>query len=216
MRRQRLIALVAATVALAFTSGCVQLTSENVPDWAKPTEVIQQEQPAKETPEQTSPWELPGEQSGHHNTQVLMLGRSVMRGWFDYWKWDGGDPVLDRSYAFYYAELASPPDIGKSAADYISQIPDGTVVFFKLCFVDFEAHSSADVKARLGENAGYARQVVKATKGRDITLVLGNALPRVTGETTRELVDLHKKYNAELAKLAKENKHVHVFDLYGT
>ncbi|MDP2183023.1 MAG: SGNH/GDSL hydrolase family protein [Actinomycetota bacterium] len=216
MRHQRLIALTAVTVALALTSGCVELTSDNVPDWAKPTEVTQQEQPAEETPEQTSPWKLPGERSGHHNKQVLMLGRSVMRGWFDYWEWDGEDPVLDRDYAFYYAELASPPDIGKSAAGYIAQVPDGTVVFFKLCFVDFEANSSADVSARLKENVGYARQVVKATKGRDITLVLGNALPRVTGETTRELVDLHKKYNAELDKLAEGNKNVHVFDLYGT
>lgn len=216
MRYRRLIALVCAGLALVLVGGCIEINSENVPDWAKPTEVTKQEQPAEEAPEQESPWALPKEESGHHNTQVLMLGRSVMRSWFDYWEWDGAEPVVEEGYSLYYAELASPPDIGKSAADYIAQVPDGTVVFFKLCFVDFEAHSSADVNARLEENVGYAKQVVKATKGRDITLILGNALPRVTGETTRDLVTLHKKYNAELSKLTKDNKNVHVFDLYGT
>ncbi len=148
-------------------------------------------------------------------SEVLMLGRSVMRGWFDHWGYSGSGPVTVEGYALYYGEIAGPPDIATSAIEKISQVPDGTTVFFKLCFVDFEAYSADDVEARLAENAGYAEQVVAATRGRDITLILGNALPRVAGETTPELAELHEGYNRRLDELAQAEENVHVFDLYG-
>ncbi len=138
-----------------------------------------------------------------------------MRGWFDHWGYDGSTPVTRDGYTFTYAELESPPEIARSAVRAIADAPDGTVVFFKLCFVDFEAYSQTDVDARLAENIGYAEDVVAAVRDRDIVLILGNALPRVSAETTPEIRDLHERYNRRLEELAKADENVAVFDLYG-
>jgi hypothetical protein len=147
---------------------------------------------------------------------VLMMGRSVMRGWFDHWGWDGDGALEREGRVFEYAELASPPDIASSAADYIEQAPEGSVVFFKLCFVDFEAYSNQDIDARVDENVGYVRDVAAAAAKRDMVLIIGNALPRVRGETSAELRKLHRRYNDELEALAAGEADVYVLDLYGT
>ena len=149
-------------------------------------------------------------------TDVLMLGRSVMQGWFDHWGRDGDSPVSRDGYTLRYGEIASPPDIARSAEDRIANTPDGTIVFFKLCFVDFESYSSADTEARLAEDLGYVSQVVDAAHDRGCVLVLGTALPRVRAETNPDLTELHERYNAELEAIAADRPDVRVFDLYGT
>jgi hypothetical protein len=150
-----------------------------------------------------------------HGTEVILLGRSVMYGLFDHWGWDGDNPVLDEGYAFYYGELDSPPAIADSAAQYIENAPDGTVVFFKLCFVDFWARSPGDVDANLQENLSYARQVTDAAVEAGIPLVLMTALPETAANTNAALVDLHERYNSGIRDLAADSEDVHVFDIYG-
>lgn len=206
--------LLACATALAL-AGCVQLSPEDVPDWALPEGVSGEPTttpPPESSGDGSSAYPLP---RGHHGIEVLMLGRSVMQGWFSHWDWNGRDPVLRDGYALYYAEVEGPPGIARSAGSWIEQVPDGTIVVFKLCFVDFEADSSGDVEAKLAENAGYAEEIVAATRGRDITLVLDTALPRVVGETTPALAELHRRYNERLTALATANEGVYVLDLYG-
>jgi hypothetical protein len=152
----------------------------------------------------------------HTEADVLMLGRSVMQGWFDYWGRAGDSPVSHDGYTLRYGEIASPPAIARSAEEQIANTQDGTTVFFKLCFVDFESYSAADTEARLTEDLGYVSQVVDAAHKRGCVVVLGNALPRVRAETTPDLTQLHERYNAGLEAIAADRPDVHVFDLYGT
>ena len=152
----------------------------------------------------------------HADADVLMLGRSVMQGWFDHWGRDGDSPVSRDGYTLRYGEIASPPDIAGSAGERIANAPDGTIVFFKLCFVDFESYSAADTEARLAEDLGYVTQVVDAAGERGCVVILGTALPRVRAETNPELTELHERYNAALEAIAADRPDVRVFDLYGT
>lgn len=215
--RARLVAwgarvLFAATLmALAVApAGCIPLQGEEPPDWLnvqpETSETIQTESEPTEAP-------APGDAHGH-GTEVLMMGRSVMEGWFEHWGWDGERPVIRDGYALYYRSLPSPPEIGSAAAAEIAKVPDGTVVFFKLCFEDFYADSETDIEPALAEAVGYARQAVEAASGRDVTLVLGNALPRVRSQTSAALVGLHERYNASLEQLAADHANVAVFDQY--
>jgi hypothetical protein len=144
-----------------------------------------------------------------------MLGRSVMRGWFEHWGWDGDGPVYDHGFAFSYAEVASPPDIAEDAAAEIAAVEPGTIVVFKLCFVDFWASSAGEVDANVDECLGYASRVVDAAEERGVRLVLGNALPKVRGETTAALLDAHALYNAGIEELARGRDDVVVLDLHG-
>ncbi len=56
----------------------------------------------------------------HHGTEVLMMGRSVMGGWFEHWGYDWNEPVTRDGYLLYYREVATPPDIGTDAASAIA------------------------------------------------------------------------------------------------
>jgi hypothetical protein len=144
-----------------------------------------------------------------------MMGRSVMRGWFDHWGWDGQTPVIRDGHEFSYVELASPPDIATSAEERIGSAPEGSIIVFKLCFVDFEADSASGEHSKLTENLGYAERVVTAARERGHPVILGNALPRVAGETNADLVELHRSYNAALDALAANDSGVSVLDMYG-
>ena len=93
-------------------------------------------------------------------------------------------------------------------------MPDGTIVFFKLCFVDFWASDSSEVDENLAETLGYVDEVLAAAEGRDVVVILGNALPQVRGDTTQALVELHRAYNAGLEERAAANGNVYVFDQY--
>lgn len=148
--------------------------------------------------------------------QVLMLGRSVMRGWFDHWGYDGESPVERKGYALQYREIESPPGIAESAAAAVAEAPAGSIVFFKLCFVDFETgHPASVTKARLSNMHDWLVGVIAAAHDNDVTLILGNALPRVRAETTGALTDMHRAYNEDAGRLAAGSDNVYVFDLYG-
>jgi hypothetical protein len=205
-------ALLGATL---FASGCIEFEApvEDVPAWLLPEGAGESADASGETDTEEGGPEMPI--GGHgHGDEVLMLGRSVMYGWFEHWGWDGQSAVLDEGYALYYGELDVPPDIADSAAGYIAEAPEHTIVFFKLCFADFWASSPEDVEANVEENLGYIRRVVDAAQARSLPLVIGNALPMVESDTTPPLVEAHLSYNAGLEEIAEAYDGVYVFDQY--
>ncbi len=155
----------------------------------------------------------PDEDDAPRRTAV-MLGRSVMAGWFEHWGAGDGEHERD-GVTLLYREVASPPDLGWSAAEHVAGAPRGTVVFFKPCFVDFWAATASDIDANVRELVGYAEAVLDAADGRGLTVILGTALPRVSAETSPALVETHRRYARELERLANGRDDVLVFDLNG-
>ena len=51
--------------------------------------------------------------------RILMLGQSVMAGWFDHWA--DSSHVVKNGYELFYGEMESPPDIVVSAINRINQ-----------------------------------------------------------------------------------------------
>jgi hypothetical protein len=149
-----------------------------------------------------------------HGSEVLMFGRSVMGGWFDHWGWDGQDALLRSGYAFYYGELDSPPEIANTAVTYLENVPPTTIVFFKLCFVDFWARSADQVQPNVQENLGYVEAVVDAAVARGTPLVLATALPDTQSNTTAALVEAHREFNEGVRLIADERPGVYVFDMH--
>lgn len=147
---------------------------------------------------------------GGVETDVLMLGRSVMGGWFQHWGYDGTNPVERNGFRLLYREIEGPEGIGRSAVEAIEETPPGSTVFFKFCFVDFNSDD-----AELERNKGYVEQVVDAAAERGVRLIIGNALPKTKGETTRELVAEHRAYNGWLLSLVQgDDGSIGVFDMY--
>ena len=217
-RPARLALVLVVLLALPLATGCVRLDvpEERVPDWMKPEVVEQTEaEGSSETTDGPTGPEMPFG-THEHGTEVLMMGRSVMQGWFDHWEWNGHNSIKQEGYALYYGELEAPPGIADSAIGYIGRVPDGTVVFFKLCFEDFYADTPGEVAGNLDENLGYVNAVVTAASGRNIKLVLGNALPDTISHVTGPRIDLYRRYNAELDRIAAASGgKVIVFDQYG-
>jgi len=159
------------------------------------------------------------------NKGVLMLGRSVTRNWMDYL---GAEYVCDdpdcnsathranlSGYQLINVELSSPPDIADSAISAVDTYGnEADTVFFKLCFVDFESDESG---SNLAANEGYVQKVYdEIVTKRHKKLIMGNALPKVKGETDSALVANHKAYNAWLNNFASTHSDIKVLDLYGT
>ena len=145
---------------------------------------------------------------------VYMMGRSVMGGWFSHW---GADPFTHGRFTLSYHELESPPDIVARAERIIDSIAVGQnpVVFFKLCFVDYEGGDSATAQANLDRNLGYVQQVYDhCVTGRSLRLVLGNALPLVVRYHDTWLTWNHRQYNQKLTEFAAAHTNIKVFDLY--
>jgi hypothetical protein len=145
---------------------------------------------------------------------VHMLGRSVMGGWFEHW---GGSPSTQGRFTFIYHEVQSPPDYVASVVEAIESIPaaPGTVVFFKLCFADFEGGDSATAQANLDRNIGYVEEAYQAALGRGLPVIVGNALPQVAQYTDAWLVWNHRQYNQAVAAVeAGKPDVVAVFDQY--
>lgn len=191
-------------VALAVVlGGCTAPTSDGSPSTDNPpgTEV---DEPDVGTTE--------GAAAG---ADVLMMGRSVMGGWFEHWgrEWDG--PITREGHTLEYAQVDTPPTIVDTAIERIQGAPDGTIVFFKLCFADFWADDPGTVDTVLATNAGYVQAVVAAARERGLVIVLGNALPQTEQNTARYLVELHGRYNEALEDIADGREGVYVFDLYG-
>ena len=201
--------LVGCLLAFALAAGCIPMEGESPPEWLgveeQTEEVVEGEEADSETPK-------PG--GGHHGNEVMMMGRSVMEGWFSYWGWDWETPVRDRGYVFYYYNLDGPPGIGSDGAAQVAEAPDGTILFFKLCFDDFWASNDSDVGPMAAEALGWVDEVIAAAEGRDVTLIIGNALPKVRSDTTPALVNQHRAYNAGLEERASMHGNVWVFDQY--
>jgi len=158
------------------------------------------------------------------SADVLMLGRSVTYYWMqDYmglkWKcfdedcYNGTIAGESHGYYFIYHELDYPPDITKSAAEALDRY-DSEVVFFKLCFVDFEPDESGYLLER---NKGYVETVYdEVVTKRNRKLIVGNALPMVPEYNDPLLVSDHKAYNAWLDSFAASHDGIEVMDFYGT
>ena len=151
--------------------------------------------------------------AGSH-VQVLMLGRSVMHGWFQHWGWQGEDTVRRDGFELTYRELDVPPDIARSASRFIGEAPADSVVFFKFCFDDFTGDENADRDLRDMER--WVRQVVEDAQSRDMKVVVGNALPKVRAASSPELTDQHRAFNDWLADYVEGlgSDSVRVFDFY--
>ncbi|MBI2570167.1 MAG: hypothetical protein HYV63_24455 [Candidatus Schekmanbacteria bacterium] len=148
---------------------------------------------------------------------VLMLGRSVMAGWFAHWGSDTSSAVSFAGRTLHYGSLDSPPGIADSGCGYVDGVEasEGWLVFFKLCFEDFAGGTREEAEANLSANKAYVDQVVSCARNRGISLLLGNALPKVAADTDAELVWNHEEYNAYLRQLDEAADDVRVVDLYG-
>jgi len=155
---------------------------------------------------------------------VLMLGRSVTNGWMEYF---GAEYVCadeecsigtyEANYSGYriiYYEMETPPQIIASAIGGLDEYGNmAETVFFKLCFDDFESDESGD---NLKRNEGYVESIYnEVVVKRNKTLIVGNALPKVSEYTDQELVSNHRAYNQWLDGFARTHKDMEVLDLYG-
>lgn len=148
---------------------------------------------------------------------MLMLGRSVMGGWFQHWGSDTSSPVGREGFTLYYGELSSPPEIVDSAKAKIDEYSDKTqIVFFKLCFVDFDSGSRSEARENLSRNKEYVENVYQyVVKERGKKLIIGNALPMVENYTNSDLVWNHREYNKWLGEFAQAHPgEVYIFDQY--
>jgi hypothetical protein len=137
---------------------------------------------------------------------VLMNGRSVMEGWMQHWGYDWEGPVEKNGYSLDYKEL-NAEDMAGSFRDNVSELPDGSAVFFKFCFADFNGENLSELESTVDEVIDVARE-------KDLKLIIGNALPMNEGGGSKELVSEYEKYNAFLEKKAAENPGVWIYDFY--
>ncbi len=205
--RRRIFVLV---VLVAIAAACVGCGSDGEPT-AEPsgTEMPAAGQAAPAT----------GPEGGDSDGRpVLLLGRSVMGGWFTHWGWDGSPesmPLARDGYALTYGEVSGPPDIASSAVRYMEQAPEGGIVVFKFCFVDFLGDEDAD--ARLAQQEGWVETVAAKARERGQHLIVGNALPQVASATTPQLVAEHRAFNTWLDGFAADSGGaVSVLDLHAT
>ncbi len=157
---------------------------------------------------------MTGDSSSPGLVEVWMMGRSVMSGWFTHW---GSDPVyVHNRFTLRHWTVQSPPDIVASVQAVVDSVSmcQTPVMFFKLCFVDFEGGDSATAQANLDRNLGYVTQVDSIVQARGLKLILGNALPQVASSTDPWLVWNHRQYNQGLNDFAAAHPDVHIFDLY--
>lgn len=145
--------------------------------------------------------------------EVLMLGRSVMGGWMSHWGDDGSRRVEQRGHTLRYEEIDVPDNIAPSAVEKMSTAGEGSVVFFKFCFDDFSAGDPSEAATILARNQQDVRTVAATAKERGLRLIVGNALPKTSAQTTPELARLHRDFNAWLEKEASEEGFA-VFDFY--
>ncbi len=145
---------------------------------------------------------------------LIMMGRSVMGGWFSHW---GGSPFEQGRFWLRYHEVRPPPDIVASAFTFLDTLVfiEPPVVFFKLCFVDFEGGDSASAQANLARNVGYVRSVYATARQYHFKMAVGNALPQLANATDPWLVWNHRQYNQRLLDLAAQHADsLAVFDMY--
>lgn len=162
--------------------------------------------------------EKPKSQEGKGGIPVLMMGRSVLGGWFRHWTGDPGQPARRGDFTLRYVEIASPPDIANSVAGKLEGVKnDKTIVFFKFCFDDFAGSSREEAATSLAEKKKYVKQVYDTVvKKHGLRLIIGNALPKVKSATDVWLVGNERQFNAWLDGFAAQHEDkVTVFDEYG-
>ncbi len=149
--------------------------------------------------------------------RVYMCGRSVMENWFAHW--GGTEQATLGGCRLIHVSVGGPPDIVQDVKDVADSIPAGSkaAVFYKLCFVDFSGGDRDSAADNLAANEAYADAVLDCVvNAKHLPLIIGNALPRVRGDTDSELVWNHRQYNAYLQELAASHPgQVYVFDFYG-
>lgn len=154
--------------------------------------------------------------AGAKRKQIWMMGRSTMAGWFTHMGSDGITPVKRGRFVFTYKRIAPPPKIVNSVRKHLAAAERRPMVFFKLCFVDFEGGSLEAAQDNLTRNKTYIRRaynVVVATYHK--RLIIGNALPSVAADTDSWLAWNHQQYNAWLnAYAAAHPGQVYIFNMY--
>jgi hypothetical protein len=151
------------------------------------------------------------------STHVMMLGRSVMGGWFTHWTGDTSQPYNKDGSSLYYREIDGPDSIMDSVQSRVTE--DGgqaAIVFFKLCFVDFNGDDRDSARSNLERNEDYVQKAYDIiVSGAGKRLIVGNALPQVKGATTGDLVWNHREYNKWLNDFAAAHPgQVWIFDQY--
>ena len=157
----------------------------------------------KATAEEQAEEETTGTPTGK---AVLMNGRSVMGGWVEHWGYDWEGPVEENGYSLDYKEL-NAEDMAGSFRDNVSDLPAGSVVFFKFCFEDFDGENLDELEATVDD-------VIDIAKERGLKLIIGNALPMNEEGGSKELISEYKKYNEFLDQKAAEIPDVWIYDFY--
>jgi len=150
---------------------------------------------------------------------ILMMGRSVMGGWFSHWSGDSTKKTRRRGFELVPLEVSSPPDVVTSVADrlaeYSGKEDSVAAVYFKFCFDDFAGGGKQEAAESLKEKKAYLRHVYEqVVEGRKMRLIVGNALPKVKQHTDPFLVANERQFNEWLAAFASEHQGVVVFDQY--
>ncbi len=149
---------------------------------------------------------------------IHACGRSVLAGWMEHGGWDG-DPAIPfrfEGFDFYYHEVDQPPGISGDAREVMREAGDGSIVFFKLCFADFEGGDESTARANLRRNQAIIDALVECSRGMPgQVLLLGNALPVVREYCDEWMVWNQRSYNDHLRGIAETNPQVRVIDLYG-
>jgi hypothetical protein len=211
----RLLILVAAAVLLILVVGCSGSDKTSSDEsWDERENGYEEDW---ETSEEYTGGDLEAGAGAVH-----MCGRSVLGAWFEYWGWDWDyeEPVQLDGYSLYYHEMDVPPEIVYSAAEVADDLGSqgGGVMFFKLCFADFEGGDQSSAGDNLENNKSIIREVVEnAVEDNGLILILGNALPVVREYFDRWMFWNQQEYNAFIAELSSEyGDQVLVLDLYGT
>jgi hypothetical protein len=139
--------------------------------------------------------------------KITMNGRSVMYNWMSHWGFSGEGAVKRNGYTIAYKELDAN-DIAPSFANNVSGLAPSSVTFFKFCFADFDG-------SNLATRQKEVEQVIATAKGRQLKLIIGNALPVRKEDGSPEMVQEYRKYNAFLDRQAASNQDVWVYDFYG-
>lgn len=148
----------------------------------------------------------------------MMLGRSVMGGWFTHWTGDTSRPYDKDGFSLYYREIDGPDGIIDSVKSRVDEdAGKASIIFFKLCFVDFNGDDRDSARSNLERNESYVKRAfdIVVTQGGK-KLVIGNALPQVKSATSDDLVWNHREYNKWLDDFAASHAGaVWIFNEYG-
>jgi len=155
---------------------------------------------------------------------IYMLGRSVLEGWFVHWGWDWDDehPVVHDRFTLYHRYISAPwngiDNMIDSIRIIVENIPSdrNPIIFFKLCFADFEGGDQYGAETNLKRNEGIVDSVYKIVSNYGYRLIVGNALPVPSSWIDQYMVWNQTEYNQWLLSLQTQHPgEVFIFDFYG-